>query len=89
VEAMATGLPVVASDLPVHREIGGEAALYFERFSPDALAERVTQVVRSPETSKRLAALGIVRARQFSWNAHVEKILELCGTMLDPRRPRP
>ena len=29
-EAMASGLPVMASDLPVLREVGGDAALYFD-----------------------------------------------------------
>jgi hypothetical protein len=42
IESMSSGLPVVASDLPVHREICGDAAIYFPRFSPDALAESST-----------------------------------------------
>jgi glycosyltransferase involved in cell wall biosynthesis len=86
VEAMASGLPVVASDLPVHREIAGDAARYFPRFSADELAEIVAQVAQSPERSKHMAAVGLERARQFSWKTHVEKMLELSRTVLDSSR---
>jgi glycosyltransferase involved in cell wall biosynthesis len=82
VEAMASGLPVIASDLPVHREICGEAAAYFPRFSADALADTVLFVAGSPETSNRMAAVGIEQARHFSWKNHVEKMLELCRSLL-------
>jgi glycosyltransferase involved in cell wall biosynthesis len=85
VEAMASGLPVVASDLPVHQEICGEGAAYFPRFSAERLAETVAQVALSGETSRRMAAVGIERSRQFSWKIHVEKILELCGTLVDAK----
>jgi hypothetical protein len=47
VEAMSSGLPVVASDLPVHQEICGDAGVYFERFSPQDLAQRILAVAGS------------------------------------------
>ena len=77
VEAMASGLPVIASDLAVHREICGEAAMYFPRFSAESLAETIGRVAGSIELSSRMRAVGLERSRQFSWKTHVEKILEL------------
>jgi glycosyltransferase involved in cell wall biosynthesis len=77
VEAMSSGLPVVASDLPVHREICRDAATYFPRFSPDALAERVVQVHQSPELAETLSRNGLTRAQDFRWDAHVERLLAL------------
>jgi glycosyltransferase involved in cell wall biosynthesis len=76
VEAMASGLAVVASDLPVHREICGDAALYFARFSPAELAEQVVRA-QSPERrgEKRLAGQG--RAQEFSWQRSVEALLNI------------
>lgn len=41
VEALRAGAPVAASDLPVHRELSGAAARYFDPRSPEALAEAV------------------------------------------------
>ncbi len=86
VEAMASGVPVTASDLAVHREICGDAAVYFERFSPEALAACVTQIARAPEMSRHMAARGLERSRQFSWKAHAEKILELSQALIDTKR---
>jgi glycosyltransferase involved in cell wall biosynthesis len=77
VEAMSSGLPVVASDLPVHREICGNAGVYFERFSPQDLAHRILAVAGSSELASQLAQAGIVRASAFSWKRHVDQILSL------------
>ncbi|MFZ1005866.1 MAG: glycosyltransferase family 1 protein [Candidatus Sulfotelmatobacter sp.] len=77
VEAMASGLPVIASDLAVHREICGEAAVYFPRFSPEDLAELVMQTSQSPEKAAAMRDAGIVRSQTFSWDKHVERLLIL------------
>jgi glycosyltransferase involved in cell wall biosynthesis len=82
VEAMSSGLPVVASDLSVHREICGDAALYFPRFSAEALAEKVLQIYEAPELSENLSRNGLQRARDFSWAEHVERILVLAQKLV-------
>jgi glycosyltransferase involved in cell wall biosynthesis len=77
VEAMASGLPVIASDLAVHREICGDAAQYFPRFEAEILAQRITQLCESPERRADMREMGIVRSRDFSWDKHVEQLLLL------------
>jgi glycosyltransferase involved in cell wall biosynthesis len=82
VEAMASGLRVVASDLAVHREICREAAIYFQRFSPTELAEQVCRVAANGELSKQLSERGLARSLDFSWTRHVNELLTLAADLL-------
>ena len=88
IESMSSGLPVVASDLPVHREICGDAGIYFSRFSPDALAERVLQVQESPELAEKLSSNGLRRACGFSWSKHVERLVVLAQELARSEKER-
>ena len=85
VEAMSSGLPIAASDIPVHREICGNAAVYFPRFSAPELAEAISQLVALPADMKRMASTGSQRSQLFSWNKHVEEILELAARLVVSR----
>ncbi|MFZ0733116.1 MAG: glycosyltransferase family 1 protein [Candidatus Sulfotelmatobacter sp.] len=82
-EAMASGVPVVASDIRVHREICEDAAAYFPRFSPDALAQTVVHIISSSATMQQMVTAGRKRSLQFSWGTHVKRILELCRSLIN------
>lgn len=71
-EAMATGTPVVASDLPVLREVCGEAALYFPPGDARALGGLLRRLLVEPGLSGKLTAAGRARSGEFSWSRAAE-----------------
>jgi glycosyltransferase involved in cell wall biosynthesis len=77
VEAMACRLPIVASDIPVHREICGDAAEYFPVMDAEALAGTLRGLLRDAAARQRLAARGAARVQQFLWEDHVARLLAL------------
>jgi len=89
VEAMASGLPIVASDLAVHREICQDAAVYFPRFSPEELAGQVCRVAANGELSKQLSNRGRKRSQDFSWKKHVDELLTLAANLLAAKNAQP
>lgn len=70
-EALASGLPVVASDLPVLREIAGANARFVAPGNADALAEAMTDAVEKTSHPPQAIAAQRARAREFSWEACV------------------
>jgi glycosyltransferase involved in cell wall biosynthesis len=77
VEAMASGLPVLASDTPVNQEVCGDAAAYFEVFNPADLAEKMAALVGDTALRGRLGERGLRRSGDFSWRDHVRKLAGL------------
>ncbi len=72
IEAMRAGIPLIVSDIPIHHEICGDAALYFELSNPDDLAERVKELDGDSELRERLVASGKIRAESmFTWGRHI------------------
>jgi glycosyltransferase involved in cell wall biosynthesis len=86
VEAMACGLPLVASDLAVHREVCGEAALYFPRFSAEDLANQVLRIANSSALARELKDSGQRRSQDFSWSRHLDELIALANQLLNKER---
>ncbi|RFA21229.1 glycosyltransferase family 4 protein [Subtercola boreus] len=76
VESMGRSTPVVVSDIPVFREIGGDAALYFEAQSPAAFAGAVRKLEDPKEWFRRSLA-SKERAETFSWESSATALLAL------------
>ena len=74
-EAMASGLPVVCSDIPVLREIANGAAQFFDPTSSSAIAEGVHSALRDPTYRAELIKRGRRRAADFSWRRAAEQTL--------------
>lgn len=78
-EAMAAGLPVVASDIPVFREYltDGHSALLPPVGDVDALTHALDRMAHEPALRRRLAANGGEVAARFSWDAAARQHSEL------------
>ncbi len=79
VEAMGMGIPVIASDIPAHREVAGDAAVFFSPRDPSELAARCRSVMEDEDLRGRLRAAGRERARHFSWRRHFEELLSVAA----------
>jgi glycosyltransferase involved in cell wall biosynthesis len=81
-EAMMAGLPVLISDIPVYREVAGDAAEYFDPHSLESIATAMTTAVSDPARMAELADQGRERAKQFSWERVATRTLETFRTTL-------
>ncbi|MBZ5638259.1 MAG: glycosyltransferase family 4 protein [Acidobacteriia bacterium] len=69
VEAMALGVPVLASDRGALPEIGGDAAIYTRVDDEEGMAAAMTGVLDDRELRARLAENGRRRSREFTWDS--------------------
>jgi glycosyltransferase involved in cell wall biosynthesis len=68
VEAQSLGLPVIASDVPVNREVLGDAAVYFPATDADALASAMAGLAADPVARATLSELGRENAARYTWD---------------------
>jgi glycosyltransferase involved in cell wall biosynthesis len=76
-EAMASGVPVVASDIPVHREVAASAARFAPAEDVETLARAIDDVWRDDSLRSRLVAGGRERVASFSWEASARRAVTL------------
>jgi glycosyltransferase involved in cell wall biosynthesis len=66
-EAMACGIPVVASNCSSIPEVGGSAVSYFEPCNSDELCHQLKELLKNPDLRRARREAGMARAGMFSW----------------------
>ena len=81
VESLAGGTPMVATDIPVLREIGGTAVTYAPLGDiaqwRDAVVNLLAEREQSPERWRVRKIAGVVRAAEFSWSHYASRVVEI------------
>jgi glycosyltransferase involved in cell wall biosynthesis len=81
-EAMASGTPVVTSNVSSLPEVAGDAAVLVDPYQSSAIADGIERVLCDEPLRRELRAKGLARAHQFSWDASVRRVREIYGQVL-------
>lgn len=74
-EAMASGIPVITSNRASLPEVAGDVGLMVDPEDIDGMRTSMLRLIDDRDEAARLGALGIDRARQFTWQACAQKTL--------------
>jgi glycosyltransferase involved in cell wall biosynthesis len=78
-EAMASGTPVVTSNVSSLPEVVGDAAVLVDPYKAEAIADGILQVLRSTHLREELKERGFERVKVFSWPRSVARVREVYG----------
>jgi glycosyltransferase involved in cell wall biosynthesis len=82
-EAMASGTPVVTSNVSSLPEVAGDAAVLVDPYDPAAIADGIRRVLTDEALRRDMRRKGLQRARQFSWEQSVQRVREIYGEVLE------
>ncbi len=74
-EAMEQGAPVVCSDIPVLREVYGEAPVYFDPDSETDIADKVSSVINDEKLREAMRKKGHAQTKKFTWDQMAKETL--------------
>jgi glycosyltransferase involved in cell wall biosynthesis len=76
-EALAEGVPAVATDLPGCRDASGDAALYVPAGDPDAMAASIERLLRDDALHAALSEKARARAPQFDEDRWIDAVVAM------------
>jgi glycosyltransferase involved in cell wall biosynthesis len=80
-EALAAGTPVIASDVPAHREVGGDQVRYAPPSSPDQLADAIAATLDGGASDPEQREARREHARRYSWGNSGRRLAELLRSL--------
>jgi glycosyltransferase involved in cell wall biosynthesis len=79
---MASGTPVVTSNVSSLPEVVGDAAVLVDPYSAEAIADGIMTVLRSTHMRDELRRRGLERVKEYSWARSVKRVREIYGEVL-------
>ena len=76
-EAFAQHCPVILSDIACFQEVAGDAALYFDPYDAESIAEGIMTMLKSSQTAQVCKDKGYARLAQFSLDTCIEQTFEV------------
>ena len=76
-EGMACGVPVVTSNVSSMPEVGGDAAVYFDPYNEDDMAEKIESVLNNEMLRKDMIAKGLQKVKEYSWEKCAKETLQI------------
>jgi phosphatidylinositol alpha-mannosyltransferase len=89
IEALAAGLPVLASDIPGYNAVitRGKEGILVPPGDPQALAAELVRLLKDPALRARLSNEGLVTARRYDWPQVASEIEEIYRSVVKRKRP--
>ncbi|MEO8448997.1 MAG: glycosyltransferase, partial [Gemmatimonadota bacterium] len=88
IEAMASGTPIVASDLPAFREVAGDHALYVRPHDHVAWAESAIRLLHDAPRRDAVGRAGRVAALEYAWPRVIERVVAVYERVIAEARGR-
>lgn len=80
VEAMASGIPVIAAKNSVMNEVVGKAGLLVDATKPDDIANAMGKLVSDKSLRVKLIKLGLKQSKKYSWKLFAKGVLDAVYT---------
>jgi len=75
VEAAASQIPTLASDIPVLREVGADGCLYADPKKPQDFADQIQKILTNKKLQNQLTKFATKNLTRFSWDNNIKNLL--------------
>ncbi len=82
VEAMAAGLPLLLSDIPVFREVTSGNALFFDIRDPSSFVDLITEILKNKHELQILSNNGIGISKKYTKEIYLDKLFNIYRSIL-------
>lgn len=75
-EAMACGVPVIASDVSSLPEVVGDTGLLINPYDVAAITQAIQMLITAPDVRRTLSLKALAKSKKFTWNQCVTQTID-------------